>query len=74
MKKKIRPLGNITSDLEPLLLEMAYEHDLQHGEILNIVRGYLEIHCPGAKEEFVDGDEIVFYYGSREALKRKGYK
>ena len=72
-KKKLRPLGNITSDLEPFLLEMVCEHDLQHGEILNLIRGYLEIHCPNAKEEFVDGDEIVFYYGSKEGFKNKGH-
>lgn len=69
-KKKLRPLGNITSDLEPLLLEMACDHDLQHGEILNLIRGYLEIHCPGAKEKYVDGDEIVFYYGPKSELKK----
>lgn len=52
-------------DLEPLILEMVEVHDLQHGDVLNLIRGYLEIHCPGAKEEYEDGSEIIFYYGPR---------
>lgn len=59
----LRPLGKITSDLEPLLLEMACDHELQHGEILNIIRGYLEIHCPDAKEVYEDGTSPTFFYG-----------
>lgn len=66
MKNKLRPLGNITSDLEPLILEMAVDHDLQHGEILNLIRGYLEIHLPEQKEKYVDGSQIIFYYGPEE--------
>jgi len=68
--KKLRPLGEITQDLEPLLLEMAVEHDLQHGEILNIIRGYLEIHVPDQKEQYTDGTSPVFYYGHEEGYER----
>lgn len=68
--KKLRPLGDITQDLEPLLLEMAVDHDLQHGEILNIIRGYLEIHVPGQKEQYTDGTRPVFYYGHKEEYER----
>ncbi len=71
MAKKIRPLGDVTSDLEPLLLEMVGDHDLQHGEILNIIRGYLEIHCPGALEKYTDGTVPVFFYGHEEALNER---
>lgn len=63
MVKKRRPLGDVTADMEPLLLEMVYNHDLQWGEILNLVRGYLEVHCPDAQEEYDDGSRPVFYYG-----------
>jgi hypothetical protein len=63
MKSKIRPLGDITHDLEKTLQEMVERHDLQWGEILNIVRGYLEVHCPEAQEEYLDGSNPVFYYG-----------
>jgi hypothetical protein len=65
---KVRRLGDITQDLEPLLLEMAVDHDLQHGEILNIIRGYLEIHVPGQRECYVDGTQPVFFYGHEEDL------
>jgi hypothetical protein len=63
MSKKIRPLGRITDEMEDLLLEMVYSHEMQTGEILNIIRGYLEIHCPDAKEEYMDGSHPEFYYG-----------
>lgn len=68
-KKKLRRLGDITQDMEPLLLEMAIDHDLQHGEILNIIRGYLEIHMPDALEQYKDGTRPVFYFGHRSKIK-----
>lgn len=69
-KKKLRRLGDITADLEPLILEMVVDHDLQYHEILGIIFQYLEVHCPGAKEVYTkDGSSPVFYYGSKERLK-----
>ncbi|EFX60709.1 hypothetical protein DAPPUDRAFT_123240 [Daphnia pulex] len=38
---KIRKLGDVLLDMEPLLLEMV-DHGLQYGDILNLVYGYLE--------------------------------
>lgn len=61
-----RKLGDITLDMEPLLQEMVYEHELQVGEILNLVHGYLQIHCPEAREEYDEGGHPVFYYGPEE--------
>ena len=61
--KKLRPLGQITEDLEPLILEMVDKHHLQFGEILNLIHGYLVIHCPHAQEEYKDGSSPTFYYG-----------
>lgn len=58
----MRKLGTILLDIEPLLLELV-DHDLQHGDILNLVRGYLEIHAPGAVETYDDGTNPAFYYG-----------
>jgi len=69
MGKKLRPLGAITGDLEPLLLEMVETHDLQWSEVLNIIRGYLEVHCPDAREEYTDGGHPEFYYGPKEDKK-----
>lgn len=63
MKKKLRPLGKTLLDLEVLLLEMTVDHDLQWGDVLNIVRGYLEVHCPQAQEQYVAGGQPIFYYG-----------
>lgn len=66
----MRKLGDITSDLEVLLLEMVDDHEMQQGEILNLIRGYLEIHCPHAREVYADDDSSpVFYYGPREGLR-----
>lgn len=64
--KKIRPLGTITTELEPLLLEMTEVHQLQVGEVLNLIHGYLQIHCPGAFEVYeADGSSPTFFYGPR---------
>lgn len=64
-KKKLRPLGHTLLDMEKLLLEMAIDHDLQWGDILNIVRGYLEVHCPGSQEKYTAGGSPEFYYGPK---------
>lgn len=66
----MRPLGDITQDLEVLITEMIEQHDLQHGEVINLIHGYLEIHFPDAKEQYVDGDEVVLYYGPRSIFKK----
>jgi hypothetical protein len=65
-KKKIRPLGDVLLEVEPLLLEMVHEHDLQWGDILNLVRGYLEVHCPNAQEKYNAGGNPKFFYGPEE--------
>jgi hypothetical protein len=59
----VRPLGDITLDLEPLLCEMVEQHDLQAGEVLALIRQYLEIHLPDCFEEYTDGTKPEFYYG-----------
>lgn len=67
----LRPLGDILLDIEPSLFEMCKDHDLQHGDILYLIKGWLDIHYPGGKEEFVDGDDIFFYYGGKRVLLNK---
>lgn len=64
MAKKRRPSGEILLDMEPLILELV-DQGLQWGDILNIVRGYLEVHCPDAQEEYRDGTKPIFFYGPR---------
>lgn len=61
--KKIRPLGQITGDMELLLQEMTDIHELQFGEVIALVYAWLEIHAPHAKEVYVkDGSSPVLTY------------
>lgn len=69
MKQKLRKLGDITSDLEPLLLEMVVVHEMQFHEILGIIHSYLEVHCPEAKEKYLTGGSPIYFYGPKEGLK-----
>jgi hypothetical protein len=66
--KKNRTLGTALLDLETILDEMVDHHDLQWGDILNLVYGHLMVHRPDAREEYVDGDgsHPIFYYGPKE--------
>jgi hypothetical protein len=74
-KKKLRPMGEILLDLETILQEMCYDHDLQWGDVLNMTKGYLEVHAPEAQEQYVeDGSSPAFYYGPAEGLKTSGKK
>jgi len=67
---KLRPLGQTLLDLEVLILEMTEKHELQHGDVLNLVRGYLEVHCPSSIETYsADGSHPVFYYGPKSDSK-----
>ena len=65
-KKKLRRLGDIMLDIEPLLLEMtsAAGHDLQWHEVLYLVFGWLNVHAPHAREDYVSGGSPEFYYGA----------
>ena len=69
MKKKLRPMGSTLLDLETILIEMTADHDMQWGDVLNLVRGYLEVHCPAAREEYEDGGHPDFYYGPKTETK-----
>jgi hypothetical protein len=72
-KKKLRPLGHILLDMEPLILEMVLDHDLQHGDLLYLLKGYLDAHCCESVEQYTDGSgSPVLYYGPAENIKIKG--
>lgn len=60
---KLRCLGDILLELEPLLDEMIIDHGLQWGDVMGLVRAHLEIHLPCGKEEYEDGTSPMFYYG-----------
>lgn len=59
---KIRKLGDVLLDMEPLLEELI-EHELQWGDILFLIYGWLQIHNPQAQEEYLDGSRPEFKYG-----------
>ena len=68
-KKKLRPMGEILLELEPLILEMVYNQGLQNGDIYGILNKYLEVHCPSSLETYDNGEHPILYYGPKEGLK-----
>lgn len=69
MPKKLRPLGEILLDLEPIIDEMIEGHDLQFGDVLGIVLLHLQVHHRGAQEEYDEGGHPQFFYGSEKESK-----
>jgi hypothetical protein len=65
-KSRLRPAGDVLLDIEPYLIELTDTHDLQHGEIMNLVYGWLMIHRPSNREAYTDGTFPEFRYGPRE--------
>lgn len=66
-KKKLRPLGDITQDLEPLLFEMVDNHALQKGEVLALISVWIDIHYPLAIEVYEnDNTSPEMFYGKRK--------
>lgn len=64
--RKVRRMGDVTLSMETVIQEMCEDHDLQWGEVINIIRGYLEVHYPNQQEEYIDGSHPVFYYGPKK--------
>lgn len=62
----MRQFSKITDAMEKIIIEITEDHGLQWGEILNIIRGYLEIHCPESQEYYDDGTHPIFYYGHKD--------
>lgn len=63
----MRKFGDILLDMEVLLDEMIDDHELQWGDILNLIHGHLQIHRLDAKEIYEEDDSSpVFQYGSKE--------
>ena len=71
----VRPLGQITGDLEPLLFELVCNHELQFGEVLALVHSWLQIHAPQAQEIYNDGSGSPIYsYSPQKLLKIRKQK
>lgn len=62
--KKLRPLGQITGEMEPLLEEMTDLHEMQAHEILGLIYLWLTTHRPDAIETYIDGTHPNLMYGS----------
>ncbi len=63
-RKSIRALGSILLDMEPLLFELTESHELQRGEILSLIKTWIDIHYPGAIEIYEDGSSPEYRYGA----------
>lgn len=75
MKKKLRPLGDVLLDMEPLLFELTEGHGLQRGDVMALVSVWVETHFPSAIEEFdLDDSQAVWLYGHKDDVKRRAGK
>jgi hypothetical protein len=72
--KRARPLGTITGEIEPLLEEMCFQHDLQHGEVMALILAWLQIHAPSQREEYKAGGSPIYFYGHPDDLDRRRAK
>jgi hypothetical protein len=70
MEKKIRPLGKITEDIEPLLCEMIEDHLLQRHEVIGLIFGYMQAHFPESEELYIDKSKAILYYGPIQKIKK----
>lgn len=70
-KKPLRPLGDITEDLEPLWFEMLLDHKMQPHEVIGLFLLWQSAHVPDATECYeVDGSHPTwYYYGHKGGLK-----
>lgn len=68
---KIKPVGLLIKQLKKPLQELTYGHRLGWGEILGLVKSYLEVHCPDGQEKYTSGGSPVFFYGGVDFSKFK---
>jgi hypothetical protein len=69
-KKKLRPLGEIQLDLEPLFYEMVHDHGLQKGDLSALVNQWVDTHYPQAIETYFDDTTPIYFYGHIEGLRK----
>jgi len=60
-------MGDILLEHEVVLLKMV-KQGLQWGDILNLTRGYLEVHAPSAREQYTSGGSPIFFYGPEDEI------
>lgn len=69
--KKLRPLGDITDAMEPLLEEMIDQHGLQKHEIQALIAGWVDLHRPGAIERYTDGNIPIYISTHPDSIRLK---
>lgn len=52
--------------MEPLLFELTDRHGLQHGDILYLLKGWLDVHASDALEVYEEGGSPVLRYGPED--------
>lgn len=72
----MKPVSQITNRLKKPMQDLVYGHRLSYGSIFQLLRDYLEVHCPEYQEEYTDGSIAVFAYlgKSWEQFKVRGPK
>jgi hypothetical protein len=71
---KLRKLGDVLLDLEPLLDEMVEGHSLQLGDVISLIVGHLRTHNPDCIEEFLDGTNPILTYAHKDNSPKKEIK
>ena len=70
-KKKLRPIGKILLDIEPLYRELMIDHELQRSDLVGLIKQYDESH--GIEElvieTYLDGSKAITYHGHKSGLK-----
>lgn len=70
-KKKLRKMGDILLDLEPLLFEMQ-DHGMQMGDVLSLVQSWILVHAPDMVEVYVEDESSpFFYYGHKDGFQQQ---
>lgn len=71
-KKKLRPLGDILLDIEPLYRELMLDHGLQYSDLYGLIDGYNKAHGMDeyCLEHYNDGTVPIFFYGHKDDLKK----
>lgn len=58
--------------IEDVISEMILDHDMQKGEILSLISGYIDVHFEDAIEVYEDDNSSpIFFYGSKNELVKR---
>lgn len=76
MSKQLRSMNDIMLDMEVLLEELTDEDQqgMQTGEVLALIKNWIDVHAPQAIEEYLDGSNPKYFYGPEETLQDLYFK